>query len=143
MMDTVDIVTLIISGMALAISIFQFFIEKNRQKKEATLIAYNNLQKEVFSELKKYDLKTIKKGDGGWDTVTRCLAIIENFSVGLNTGIYSLDILNRLGGGFFIEQYEELSFIISKKREENKNSKHYDEFEKVVNELRRKRGGVL
>lgn len=61
MMNVLDIVTLIISGLALMLSVFQFFIEESRQKKEATLIAYNDLQKEVFSELKKYKLRTIKK----------------------------------------------------------------------------------
>lgn len=135
-----EVIALIVSVLALGLSILQFFKESSRQKKEATLNAYNVLQNEVFSELKKYDLGNIKKGDDGWDDITICLAKIENFAVGINTGIYSLNILNSLGGGFFINQYEKLLPIISKKREEDKKTKHYNEFETVVNDLRTKRG---
>lgn len=76
----------------------------------------------------------------GWDEVTTYLAKIENFSVGINTNIYSIDILNSLGGNFFIEQYRNLIPIINKKREEDKGNKHYDQFEKVVKRLKKKRG---
>ncbi len=140
-MDIVmDIIAVVISGIALALTTFQYIIEANRQKKEATLIAYNSLQNEVFSELRKYDLGVIKKGDAGWNEVTTCLAKIENFSVGINTGIYSLNIVNRLGGGFFITQFEKLRPVIEQKRTDDNKSKHYDEFEKVIVKLKKKRG---
>ena len=137
-----DIIAVVISGIALALTILQYIIEANRQKKEATLLAYNSLQDEVFSELRKYDLGSIKKGDKGWNEVTTCLAKIENFSVGINTRIYSLDIVNRLGGSFVIGQFEKLLPVINQKRQEDENSKHYDEFEKVIVKLKKKRGEI-
>ena len=140
-MDMVmDIIAVVISGIALALTILQYIIEANRQKKEATLIAYNSLQNEVFSELRKHELSSLKKGDEGWNDVTTCLAKIENFSVGINTGIYSLDIVNRLGGDFFITQFDKLLPVINRKREDDSASKHYDEFEKVIIKLKKKRG---
>ena len=135
-----DIVALIISILTAVFSILQFAIEGSRQKKESTLEAYDNLQHEVFSKLKKYSLCTLKKGDDGWDDVTVCLAKIEKFCVGINTHIYSCKILNRLGGGHFIEQFDELRPIITQKRENDSSNKHYDEFEMVVNKLKKKRG---
>ena len=135
-----DIIALVISGIALALSIFQYITEASRQKKESTLIAYNSLQNEVFSELRNYDLGSIKKGDKGWNEVTTCLAKIENSSIGINTGIYSLNIVNRLGGGFFIKQFDKLLPVINQKRKADSVNKHYDEFEKVIIKLKKKRG---
>ena len=135
-----DIIALIISFLALGLSAVQYLEESSRQKKEATLNIYNRLQDDVFSKLKKYDLKSLEKGDKGWDEVTTCLAKIENFSVGINTNIYSIDILNSLGGNFFVEQHDNLIPIINKKREEDKGNKHYDQFQKVVERLKKKRG---
>lgn len=134
-----DIITIIISVIALGFSLYQFFCEAERQKKEATLNAYKELQETAFSVLRKYQLSTIKKGDDGWDTVTTCMAQIENFCVGVNSGVYSLDILNRLGGGFFIERFEKLQPVIQKKRSDDRNSQHYNEFSKTVRDLKKKR----
>lgn len=85
----------------------------------------------------------IKYQSEEWHELTVCLAKIEQFSVGINTGIYSLDTLNRLGGAYFIRQYEKLKPIIIRKRAENAaGGKHYDEFEETVNKLRKKRGVI-
>lgn len=141
-----EIAAVVISIMAFLLSIIQFVKESSRQKKEATLIAYNELQNEVFSELnlifiKKADnLKELKEGDEAWENLTVFLAKIERFSVGINTGIYSIVILNRLGGGYLIRIFETLKPIIYKKRSNKVSSgKHYDEFEKVVNRLKKMR----
>ena len=133
---------IVISILAFLFSIIQFFKDSSRAQKEATLNAYNYLQENVFSCLKRYDLTNIKTETDEWNAITICMAKIENFSVGINTGIYSIEILNRLGGGFFISQYEKLWPIIEKKRNEDPNSKHYDEFEVVVNKLRAERERV-
>lgn len=134
-----DILALIISACALCLSIFQFFSDGERQKKESTLLAYNELQNEVFSKLKQYNLKALGQETEEWNQVTTCLAKIENFCVGINSGIYSLDTLNRLGGGFFIGQFDTLWPIINRKRDGDPRSKHYDEFESVIKKLKIKR----
>ncbi len=136
-----EIVALIISILAFLLSSYQFFRESSRQKKEATLIAYNELQDSVFAKLNEYeDLSKIVYKSREWEEITICLAKIENFSVGVNTNIYSYKVLNRLGGGFFIRQFEKLSPIISIKRNKNVSTgKHYDEFEKAVSKLKKHR----
>ena len=136
-----EIVALIISILAFLLSIYQFFRESSRQKKEATLIAYNELQDGVFARLNKYDdLSKIVYKSKEWEEITICLAKIENYAVGVNTNIYSYRVLNRLGGGFFIRQFEKLSPIITIKRKNNVSTgKHYDEFEKTVSKLKKHR----
>ena len=86
------------------------------------------------------DLSDIKYRSEEWEEITICLAKIENFSVGINTGIYSHKVLNRLGGAFFIRQFDKLKPIIDLKREKNMSvGKHYDEFEKAVWTLKKNR----
>lgn len=134
-----DIWALVISILAFCFSIIQFIRDSSRQKKESTLNSYNQLQNDVFSKMNIFPddlLSTIKYGDDNWETITTCLSKIENFSIGINTNIYSFRILNRLGGAFFIRQFERLKPIIDIKRYENiSKGKHYDEFEKTVYRL--------
>lgn len=164
-MDTADIIAIIISVIALLFSLYQFVFESSRKKKEDTLIAYNELQDDVFTKLNKL-YKTLGLDDTGrvdidetndkWDDITSYLAKIERFCVGINSGIYSMDVLNRVGGGYFINTYNRLSTVIEKKRQKDDNAKqdenqraensgsevkqkHYDEFEQTVKKLKAKR----
>lgn len=138
-----EVFALIISIAAFVLSLIQFCRESSRQKKEATLVAYNELQDDVLSKLNKYPvpMPEIEYHGEEWHELTVCLAKLERFSVGINTGIYSLKTLNRLGGAYYIRQFEKLKPMIDRKRAERiADGKHYDEFEKTVNKLRRKRG---
>ncbi len=137
-----DICALVISGLAFVLSLYQFLRESSRQKKESTLNAYNELQDDVFSYLSQYSkpMPEIEYQGDMWKQMTVYLAKLERFSVGINTGIYSLCILNHLGGAYYIHQFEKLKPIIDRKRLENiVDGKHYDEFEKTVNKLKRLR----
>ena len=133
-----EVLALVISGMAFVLSLWQFLRDSSRQKKEATLNAYKELQNDVLTHLSKYDLPMPEfeyQGDD-WKTMTVYLAKLEQFSVGINTGIYSIDVLNHLGGAYYIRQFKKLKPIIDRKRKENISAgKHYDEFEKTVSKL--------
>ena len=143
-----DVLALVISAMAFVLSLWQFFRSSLREKNESTLNAYNELQNEVFSNLNSYKLSIseVKYLGEDWEKITIYLAKIERFSVGINTGIYSLNILNHLGGAYYIRLFENLKPIIQRKRVENVSSgKHYDEFEKTVLNLikYREKSGVM
>ena len=64
--------------------------------------------------------------------------ILNNICVGIQAGTFDIKILNRLAGGFFIEQFEFWTPIIKTKRKDDKEKtmQHYDEFEDVVNRLK-------
>ena len=141
MKEKIDLLALIIALAAFALSFLQFIREASRQKKESTLDAYNELQKDVFDKLNKYNGPICaKRGTEKWNICTDYLAKIERFSVGINTGIYSIYVLNRLAGGFFIHEYDKLSLIIQRKRIDKKvEGGHYDEFEMTVKRLKKYR----
>lgn len=94
-----------------------------------------------MAKLNKYeDFSNVQYQSDEWEDITICLSKIENFSTGINTNIYSYKILNRLGGAFFIRQYEKLEPIIIVKREKNVSAgKHYNEFEATVMKLKKYR----
>lgn len=150
----IEIIALVISGFAFALSLAQFLGDNDRNKKEATLNAYYQLQEDAFAKyndlFKKFGLEKeevnkfeLKKEDPEWETMTGILVKLEHFSVGINTGIYSLEVLNRLGGGYFIRVYDSLELVI-KEHEVNGVSagEHYNEFRKTrekLEELRKKK----
>ena len=133
-----DVCALVISILAFAFSVLQFLCEASRQKKESTLNAYNELQNDVFSQLNKYPnpMPHIEYMSDEWETITVYLAKLERFSVGLNTGVYSVDVVNRIGGSYYIRQFEKLKDVIEVKKKKNvAKGKHYDEFEESVKML--------
>ena len=137
-----EITALIISILALGLSLFQFIRDASRQKKEATLNAYNILQDDAFSYLKELPKEKLdpppQYHSPEYNRITNYLAKIEIFSTGINTGIYSIWILNRLSGAFFIHQFDRLTAIINEKRKEDRvKGKHYNEFENTVKKLKR------
>lgn len=145
----VDIFAVIFAGAAFMLSVIQFVKDNSRQKRESTLNAYSDLQDDVFTnlnillseyEIEKKKLSSLRTGDKEWEEITGYLAKIERFSVGINSRIYSINVLNRLGGGYFIRLYRELSPVIEKKRKADKSKgNHYDEFEATVKKLEKMR----
>lgn len=145
----VDLLAFAIAVAAFVLSAIQFINDNSRQKCESTLNAYNDLQDDVFTNLnvllseyetKKTSVASLTTGEKDWEDITGYLAKIERFSVGINSKIYSIKVLNRLGGGYFIRLYNELNPIIIKKREANiSKGNHYNEFEVTVKKLKKMR----
>ena len=143
-----DIASLIISIvsflLAFVSAIFSWRVHKQtviHDKKQATLDAINILQVQVFDELYDYtnsQIAVISQNNRSeeYKRITKLMARIEHFSVGVNSDIYSLDITKRLAGKYFCAIYDKLLPMIEKKRETFKNDKHYDEFEKLVVDLK-------
>ena len=144
-----EIFSLVLSAIALTLSLWQFFNKREREKKESTLNAFASLQKSIFDNqlisndrVKKVEEKIKEKNfdaniDEDFASITQALAKIEHFSVGINTNVYSIKILNRLAGNFIIDSYSKLIPIIKFKRYIGGHGKFYDEFEKMANKLKK------
>lgn len=142
-----EITTLIISIVSIILAIVStvhsFFVYKQtvkHDKKQATLEAFNILQEQVLDIINLYPCSNIKKiaedaRSKEYKKLTILMARIEHFSVGVNSEIYDLETVKRLAGKHFCALYDKLLPMIEKKRKINKSDKHYDEFEKLVNDL--------
>jgi hypothetical protein len=149
-MDIWSAVAIIISLSAFIFSVCQFFSERNRNRREATIHAFDELQESVFS-LEEYKKLPIRDGSEfamhpkdesnikSWNKATLALSKIEHFAVGVNTKIYDAKTLNRMAGGFIINEYSRWIPIINTKREQSPEVKHYDEFEAMVKMLKKLR----
>ena len=140
----IDKVALCISVLAFVLSVIQFLKESSRQKNESTLIAYRELQEDVFTKLNvilcendKEDLERLEPGDALWEEITEFLVKIELFVAGIQTGIYSFNIFKQVGGGYFVRIYDSLELIIKKKQEQNNNeSNRYNNLKEVVAKIK-------
>ncbi|MCL2169568.1 MAG: DUF4760 domain-containing protein [Defluviitaleaceae bacterium] len=143
-----DIFPIVISVIALFVSVHNLFSSKIRERKQATLDAFDILQREVLDGIRNVKKKdTIKLGRMGkesnpelWRELTLYLVRLERFSVGVNTRVYDLRVLNRLVGSYLIDVYYIIEPVIIKKREmsaniKKPNKKTYDEFERVIERL--------
>ncbi len=141
---TTFIISIISILLAFGSAIFSWRVHKQtviHDKEQATLDAINILQVQVFDELYDYtnsQISEISKNNRSeeYKRITKLMARIEHFSVGVNSDIYSLDTTKRLAGKYFCAIYDKLLPMIEKKRDTFKNDKHYDEFEKLVVDLK-------
>ena len=95
-----------IASKTLSNSVSQQKQALEREKKQATLEAYNKLQEQVLdpiNAISPHEIKSIIK-DGQSNDAKQLggyLARIEHFCVGLETGIYDYDTFYKLAHGYF------------------------------------------
>lgn len=93
----------VVSG---AFSLFAFWWTARRDRRQATLEAYNRLQTEVFDNLNTYAIDEIydickDTKSQEYKTLSGYLARIEHFCVGLNCKIYDKKTFYALAHGYF------------------------------------------
>lgn len=136
----ISIASIILAVISAVHSIYVYIQTVKHDKKQATLDAFNILQEQVLDKINLYSYSKVKElakdtRSKEYKELTILMARIEHFSVGVNSEIYDLEIVKRLAGKHFCNLYDKLLPMIEKKRKINKTDKHYDEFEKLVEEL--------
>lgn len=106
-METIlSIIAIVISVVSGGFSLYSFVWTARRDRKQATLEAYNRLQTEVFDNLNTYrpdEIRNICSDNKSADykKVSGYLVRIEHFCVGLNQGIYDKNTFYALSHGYF------------------------------------------
>lgn len=150
--DWIELFALVTAIAAFVLSWKQYAYEKDRNRKEATIHAFDKLEEEVFfnkeyrddySACWIYAPAEVFKGDkngANRKLASQILSRVEHFAVGINSEIYDLETLNRMAGSFIIDQYQKnWQLYISTKRQKDGNNNLYIEIEqmvKVLNKLR-------
>ena len=137
----ISIISLVLSIILAIHSIYVYNKTVDHDKKKSTLDAFNLLQEQVLDKLNLYSIKEIKKISEDphseiYKEISGLLARIEHFSVGVNSKIYDIETLKRLAEKYFYALYDKLLPIITKKRKINTSDKHYDEFEKLIKNIK-------
>lgn len=156
-----DVLAILLSLAAFVLSICQFCVERNRNRKEATIHAFDKLEeseailflfkatKKEIDDLVKWKTKSnhpkeqnTKKAEE-WEQLSKALPLIEHFAVGINNKIYDIDTLNSMAGNLIISTYSNCEELIKYKRKGWGKGKNYAEFEEMAKALisHRKRHG--
>lgn len=138
----ISIAALITSVISVAVSVAIYWLGLHREKKQATLDAFNLLQEQVLDRLnyyRKYDIDEIAEDIGSADyrDVSGLLARCAHFAVGVNSGIYDEKTVRRLAGRYMISLYNKMEPLIEKKRQINKTERHYEEFEILAKRMKK------
>ena len=101
-----SVASMLIAIISVIISVSTFRQTMLRDRKQATLEAYNRLQSEVFDAINTYTPAEIKDicGDNKsaeYKALSGYLARIEHFCVGLNEKIYDIDVFYAMAHGYF------------------------------------------
>ena len=142
MENTLSIIAIVISVVSF---LWTWYVHKKgleRERRQATLDAFNVLQCQVLDPLSGYTKGTIAEiaknpRSPEYKELSKLLARCEHFAVGVNQEIYDLETVRRLAGEYLIVIYGNLEPLIQKKREILKNEARYKEFEQLVNSLKK------
>ena len=115
-------ITLLIAGAALLLSGFTFVTEWVRERKKATIDAYNHLENEALDKLyfyKKEDVERISRNAQSreYKELTLMLARFDQFAAGVNTKVYDIKTLRKLAGSYIWISYDKLRPLINVKRD--------------------------
>ncbi|MBR4879533.1 MAG: hypothetical protein IKU13_06845 [Clostridia bacterium] len=102
----ISVVALVISVVSGAFSFYTFVWTARRDRKQATLDAYNQLQEQAFDYLNHFrhsDIADIAQNprSEAYKELGGYIARIEHFCVGVNQKIYDRNIVYELGHGYF------------------------------------------
>jgi hypothetical protein len=100
-----EAVALVVSTMAVIVSIWTFCWTSRRDRKQATLDAYNRLQEQALDHLNGYTPKQLKDIASNpqseeYKQVSVYIARIEHFCVGVNQKIYDNKVVYDLAHGY-------------------------------------------
>lgn len=134
-----SVIALVISVMSGIFALVSFLWTAARDRKQATLDAYNQLQEQAFDKLNTYApaaIREIAKDSKSeeYKTVSGYIARIEHFCVGVNQKIYDRRTVYALAHGYLDSQVlkRRMEPIIDKKQS-NASEDYYENIHTVLN----------
>ena len=146
--DILDWLPILISFVALAFSMMQFICERKRNRREATIHAFDALEGNtciqylfLLSARQINDLVQSKEEcdvriHNEWNELSKALALIEHFAVGINSSVYDLKILNSMAGNKMISVFDNCKRLLEFKRSGINNEHNYSEFEEMIERIK-------
>jgi hypothetical protein len=142
------LITAIIALFQLNVMVRSFKADHERRKKQAT-IEYinmirpeyrkiNNLLLEKFGNdpIGESEIKKIIEDHELWSKLKDILGMFEHLATGINTGVFDIQILNRMAGSYIIIVYDRFFVYIRERRKATGNNFLFDEYEFLINRLK-------
>ena len=137
METTLSIIAIVISVISGGFALYTFIWTARRDRKQATLDAYNSLQEQALDTLNEYTGAEIKriieeKNKNEYRELSKCLARLEHFSVGVNTGIYDRKTVYELAHGYLdVAIWYKLQPVLEQKQK-GKQEVFYQNYRELV-----------
>lgn len=147
--EVVDVLTCV----GILVAVFQLYyyrksllLDYERVRKQATIDMYRSICDELCEYnailYKRYQRNPILYSEIEDDedfimTTKNYLNILEWISTGVNTGIYDLDVFDRLYGDITIRMYEQLNSYIQSRRRIKGEQELYQDYELLYNNLKK------
>lgn len=158
MVEIIGIITNIFTciGIIIALCEFYFFrksmyVDYERNKKQATIDMYMDNYNEIIQlnhqiylryQRNKIPIDEIKNDDEFKQMLKQYLNWMEWISTGINTGIYDIDVFDRLYGRAMVRLYDQLEDYILYRRFELKEWEVYRDYELLVMKLKQIHKGM-
>ncbi len=109
------------SAFSLFLSVYTYIAGLRRERRQATIDAYNQLEKEALDKVYFYSAKEVEEIANNpkkpeYKELSLMLARFDQFAVGVNTKVYDIRALRRLAGSYIGIQYDKLLPLIKAKR---------------------------
>lgn len=145
METTLSIIAIVLSVISGGFAFYTFIWTARRDRKQATLDAYNLLQEQALDRLNEYTGAEIKriieeKNKDEYRELSRCLVRIEHFSVGVNTGIYDKRTLYLMAHGYLdLGIWYKLQPVLEQKQK-GRQEEYYLNYQKLVAWMQQQKG---
>jgi len=116
-----------------------FKADHERKRKQSTIEYLNTIRSQYLPLQLKVtrifgfgnNVKIDELNDDIEDTIVELLAILENLSIGVNIGVYDIQVVNRYSGDYFINLYNKLQPYIDHLRYRDSKTSYFIEFENM------------
>ena len=147
---TTEIITVFIQASGLVVIVVQlYFIMKTlnadheRRRKQST-IEYMNQIRDIYRSVdrkltEKYGKKSLNPEDvekADMADLREFLSVLEHLSVGVNTGVYDVNLVNRMSGTFLLHTHDRVRPYINHARKERDSKTLYQEFGAMCRKIR-------
>lgn len=141
----ISLCAMVASVAAVIISVTTYRAGLKRERKQATLDAFNILQSQVLDKLNHHHRSEFEvvaqncqkeEHKERFNEFRGLIARCEHFAVGVNEEIYDFAVVDKLAAAHFIFLYEKVKPIITVARSRPNAEKYYGEFEHLVSRLR-------
>lgn len=110
--------------------------DHERRKKQATIeylnsfrTAYRHLEEKIISTHGNGQIPFDKMTDADKVDIRNTLSLVEHLAIGIETGIYDFELINRMSGAFLMGMYCKFKPYIETVRDSANNPNFYSEFE--------------
>jgi hypothetical protein len=146
----IELITVLISVSGVIILIAQLFMliknlkaDHERRKKQST-IEYMNKIRDIYRPIdtkltQKHGSKALNPEDideADMADMREFLSVLEHLSVGVNSYVYDILLVNRMSGTFLLDTLDKVKPYIKYSRKERSSKTLYEEFENMCKDIK-------